>query len=113
AEYIPLVMRAESLWGDLEAETRTKILHRVGGLEMAAPGYPHARRARESAAQYQIDFQWLTPAEVRHAWPMIHIPDDWEAGFGPGAGFLDIQRALHAMIDCARRGGVELMSHTP
>jgi glycine/D-amino acid oxidase-like deaminating enzyme len=113
AEYIPLVMRADRLWGELEAETGMRILHRVGGLEMAAPGHLHARRARESAAQYQIDFQWLSPVEVRHAWPMIHMPDDWEAGFGPGAGFLDIEAALRAMLDCTRRSRVELMPDTP
>jgi len=113
AEYIPLVMRADHLWGDLEAETGRRVLHRVGGLEMAAPGHLHARRARESAAQYHIDFQWLTPAEIRRDWPVIHIPDEWEAGFGPGAGFLDVESALDAMAHCARRGGVELMAYTP
>src|SRR2546427_4686285 len=113
AEYIPLVLRAEELWGHLEAETQTRILHRVGGLEMAAPGYLHTRRARDSAAQYHIDFQWLTAAEVRHGWPMIHIPDEWEAGFGPGAGFLDVEAALRAMARYARQGGVELISHAP
>src|SRR5215467_1358207 len=41
AEYIPLVMRADELWSELEAQTKRKILHRVGVLEMAAPGYPH------------------------------------------------------------------------
>jgi monomeric sarcosine oxidase len=113
AEYIPLVMRADGLWGDLETQTKTKILHRVGVLELAAAGHPHARRARESAARYEIEFQWLTPAEIRNAWPMIHIPDDWEGGFGPAAGLLDIDDALHGMIDCARSGGVELISNTP
>jgi glycine/D-amino acid oxidase-like deaminating enzyme len=43
---------------------------------------------------------------------MIHIPDDWEAGFGPGAGFLDVERALHTMAQCARRAGVELIART-
>jgi monomeric sarcosine oxidase len=113
AEYIPLVMRAEQFWEDLEAETKTKVLHRVGGLEMAVPGHPHARRAKESAAQYNIDFQWLTPAEVRRTWPMIHIPDEWDAGFGPGAGFLDVERSLVGMVDCSRRAGVEMIARTP
>ena len=105
-DYIPLVMRADQLWMDLEAETKTTVLHRVGGLELAAPGYVHARRAKDSAVQYGLDFQWLTPAEIRAVWPMIHVPDDWEAGFGAGAGFLDVEPALHAMIRCAkaRRG---------
>jgi len=113
AEYIPLVLRAEKLWDDLEVETGKKALHRVGGLEMSAPGHLHARRARESAAQHRIDFQWFTPAEVRRTWPMIHIPDDWEAGFGPGAGFLDVSIALHAMVECARQGGIEMLANTP
>lgn len=112
-EYIPLVMRADALWMDLETATKTTLLHRVGGLEMAAPGYVHARRARESAAHYGLDFQWLTPADIRRTWPMIAIPDDWEAGFGPGAGFLDVEPALHAMLDLARHGGVALRDHTP
>jgi monomeric sarcosine oxidase len=112
-DYIPLVMRADALWMELEAETKSTVLHRVGGLEMAAPGYVHAQRARDSAMQHGIDLQWLTPAEVRHAWPMIHIPDDWQAGFGAGAGFLDVVPALQAMIGLAQQGGVELRSHTP
>ncbi len=113
ADYIPLVLRADHLWQDLEAQTRTKVLHRVGGLDMAAPGYGHARRARESATQHHLDFQWLTPADVRRTWPMIHIPDDWEAGFGAGAGFLDVEPALRALIQCAQHGGVELLAQTP
>lgn len=112
-EYIPLVLRAEALWLELEAQTQTQVLHRVGGLDIAAPGYEHARRARASAVQHGIDFQWLTPAEVRRTWPMIHIPDDWEAGFGAGAGFLDVEPALYALHDLARQGGVELRPHTP
>jgi N-methyl-L-tryptophan oxidase len=113
AEYIPLVMRADQLWEDLESETKTKVLHRVGVLEMAAPGHLHARRARESAARYRIEFQWLAPAEIRQNWPMIHIPDDWEGGFGAAAGLLDIDHALHGMIRVAHQGGVELMSRSP
>jgi monomeric sarcosine oxidase len=112
-DYIPLVMRADQLWMDLEAETKATVLHRVGGLELAAPGYVHARRAKDSAEKYGLDFQWLTPAESRAAWPMIHIPDDWEAGFGAAAGFLDVKPALQAMSRCAKHGGVELMENTP
>ena len=113
AEYIPLVLRADLLWQDLEADTGRKVLRRVGCLELAAPGHHHARRARDSAAKYNIDFQWLTPADVRRNWSTIYVPDDWESGFGSAAGLLDIDQALHGMVDCATDGGVELVPHTP
>ena len=113
ADYIPLLLRADHLGQDLEAQTRTTVLHRVGGLEMAAPGYGHARRARESATQHHLDFQWLTPVDVRRTWPMLHLPDDWEAGFGAGAGFLDVEPALRALLQCAQHGGVALLAQTP
>ena len=113
ADYIPLVMRADSLWQDLEAETALHMLHRLASLKWLLPGICSARRARESAARYDINFQWLAPAEIRRRWPMIHVPDDWEGGFGPDAGFLDIQLALNAMVTCARRGGAELISNSP
>jgi monomeric sarcosine oxidase len=113
AEYVPLVMRADELWQQLEAQSGTRLLYRVGGLEMASPGHLHTRRAKESAVEHHIDFQSLTPAEVRRTWPMIHIPDEWEAGFGPGAGFLDVDAALHAMLNCARRSGVDFKAYTP
>src|SRR4030095_3537621 len=47
-DYIPLVMRADQLWMDLEAETKTTVLHRVGVLELAAAGCAHAPRSQSS-----------------------------------------------------------------
>jgi glycine/D-amino acid oxidase-like deaminating enzyme len=48
AEYIPLVMRADRLWTELEAETGERILHRVGGLETGCAWVSaHPTRQRE------------------------------------------------------------------
>src|SRR5579884_2459218 len=52
ADYVPLVRRADDLWLELEAETGETILHRTGGLDLAAPGYGDARRARDSAERH-------------------------------------------------------------
>jgi len=112
-EYVPLVLKADDLWCELGEEIGETVFHRVGTLEMAAPGYTHARLARESAAANNLPFEWLDPAEVRRRWPHVHIPDDWEAGYGERAGFLVVEPALHGMANLARRLGVTLRDHEP
>ena len=38
ADYVPLVLRADDLWMELEALAGEVLLHRVGALELSAPG---------------------------------------------------------------------------
>jgi monomeric sarcosine oxidase len=113
-DYVPFVLRADTLWTELEAETGQKVLHRVGALELAnESGGRHAERARHSAVKYDLDFDWLDADEIRRRWPQFQIGDGWEAGFGSSAGFLDVEPALHAMGNSARGNGIEIRENTP
>lgn len=112
-EYIPLVLRADELWVELEEEARTKVLHRVGGLEISMPGGTHAQRARDAAAEFDFPFEWITAEETRKRWPMFGIPDGWEVGYGSTSGFLNVEPALHAMGDQARVLGVKINEEEP
>ncbi len=111
AGYVPLVLRADALWMDLEAATGTHVYHRVGALELAGPGRSHARNARASAEEHGLAFEWLDPDEIRRRFPQFVVGDDWEGGYGPDAGFLDVDTALHALGDSARSLGVEIREH--
>lgn len=108
ADYVPLVLRADELWMELEAAAGTTVYHRVGGIELAAPGHTQAETARASAIEHKLDYEWLDGAEVRRRWPMFNAPDDWVAGYGARSGFLDVETALHALGDQARIFGVKI-----
>lgn len=112
-EYVPFVQRADALWLELEEESGERILMRTGGLELAAPGYAHARKARASADQHGLPYDWLTPEEGRRRWPMVSIPDDWDVLFSPQAGYLYTEPALRAMATSARRRGIEIREQEP
>lgn len=112
-EYVPLVLRADELWQELEAETGEQVLIRSGGLELAAPGYDHAHRARASADEHGIPYEWLPPREAAARWPAFTIPDDWEALYSPGTGFLLTEPALRGMAALARRHGATIIEHSP
>ncbi len=102
-EYVPLVQRADELWCALEAESGERVLYRTGGLELAAPGFRHARDARESADRHGLRYEWLQPSEANQRWPAYAIPDDWDVLYSPEAGFLLTEPALAAMDGAARR----------
>ena len=64
---MPLVFRADDLWMELEALAGEVLFHRVGGIELSAPGNNHAALARESAVEHGIPFEWLAMDECATA----------------------------------------------
>jgi monomeric sarcosine oxidase len=113
ADYVPLVLRADELWMELEQEVGATVYHRVGGLEIMSPGFTRGYAARAVAEEHGLEFEWLDGAEVRHRWPAIQIPDDWQAGYGARSGFLDVETALHGMADQAKILGVKFREEEP
>jgi monomeric sarcosine oxidase len=111
-EYVPLVRRADQLWQELEATTGEQILVRCGGLELAAPGFAHARAARASADAHGLSYDWLAPHEVMTRWPAFQVPGDWDALYSPDSGFLLTVPALRGMADAARALGATILEQT-
>jgi monomeric sarcosine oxidase len=113
ADYVPLVLRADDLWVELESVSGQQILHRVGGLEMSGPGHTHTKQARRSAELHNVPFEVLEPAEIRTRWPAFHVPDDLDAIYCPRSGFLAVDPALTALGAQARTLGVEIKENEP
>ena len=107
-DYVPLVLRADDLWMELEALSGEFIFHRVGVLELSAPGNNHAELARESAAKHGIPFEWLSADEIRPRYPQFNVGDDWVGGFGDRGGLLDVKSGLRALANQSRAHGVEI-----
>jgi monomeric sarcosine oxidase len=111
-EYVPLVQHADRLWQELEAETGETVLIRAGGLELAAPGHTHARDARLAADLHGLRYDWLSPQEANRRWPVLRVPDDWDALFSPDSGFLLTEPALRAMGLAAKSLGATFIEDT-
>lgn len=112
-DYVPLVLRADELWQELAAATGDVILNRCGGLELSAPGYAHARSAREAADIHGLSYEWLTPGEARSRWPQIAVPDDWDVLYSDASGFLNVEPAIRGMMRLAEDNGATIKTGAP
>jgi monomeric sarcosine oxidase len=111
--YVPWALKADKLWSDLQERTETRFMHRIGCVDISAPGFHRAREARASAEEYGIANEWLSGADVNARWPIWNIPDDREVCYGPEAGFLDVALALGSLaIEMTTAGGI-IHEHTP
>ena len=112
ARYVPWTLQADRLWSELQEREAVEILHRVGAIDISAPGYGRARGARQSAEQYNLAHEWLSGAEVNERWPIWNVPEDREVCYGPDAGFIDIALALGAMRREFERAGGTFVEDT-
>lgn len=111
--YVPWTLEADRLWTEVQERTARRFMHRVGCLDISAPGFPRAREARASADAYGIASRWLTGKEVNEQWPAWSLPEDREVCFGPDAGFLDVPIALSALAGELTHAGGELRANEP
>lgn len=109
--YVPWALQADDMWHELQDRAGTSIIHRIGCLDMAAPGYEHAALARTSADAYDLDYEWLDGAEIRQRFPVWNVPDDWVACYTSRAGYLEVEPALRALASELRDAGGVIETH--
>jgi sarcosine oxidase len=114
-QFVPLVLRANILWRELEAATGKQLLVQKGGLILTddathGPGAAFFQQTVEAARQFAIPHQVLSYAEVRDRFPQFAFPVGAEgaANFEPSAGYLYVEKCIAAHLDLATRRGATM-----
>lgn len=103
--YIPLILRAQTLWDELERQSGERIMHRSGILNLAPFTSPFIQNVIDSANALQLDVALLQADEVRKRWPQITVPDGYLGVFEPHSGFLKCQQAVRSWVQLAKQAG--------
>ena len=108
--YVPLVKRAQTLWGELETTCGKTLFVQSGGVSLGRPDAPVVRGALAAALKHNLVHEVLDAAEVRHRFPAVHVSGDMIGVFDPSAGFLLAERSIFAHVAAARLHGAEVLT---
>ncbi len=106
--YVPMAVRAWTLWRKLEADVGKTLLVSTPNLTIGPEDAPAVTGFFTSAKTYRIPFEALTAADVRRRWPQLNPPVSFSAGLEIEAGILFPERCIAAMLSEAQKFGADL-----
>jgi sarcosine oxidase len=117
-EFVPLVLRSNEIWEDLEAATGRSLLTRNGGLVLASAGIHGSHHGSnaflaetiDAAKSSGIQHEELTTDEIRHRYPQFALTAGEQGYFEPGAGFLRPEACVEAQVTEAKRLGARVFT---
>ena len=115
-EFVPLVLRSNEIWEELEGATGRSLMTRNGGLVLASGeigGSHHGSNSFlqdtiDAAVEFGIQHETLTAEDIRRLFPQFRLTANEEGYFEPGAGFLRPEACVEVQLDQARRFGAEI-----
>jgi monomeric sarcosine oxidase len=106
-DYVPLLRRAYTLWGDLERTVAESLYDEVGLLEVGPPDGELIPGVLRSAALHGLDIEALDPVDVERRFPGFRVPTGCRAVFERRAGYLRVERCVLAHLRAAMACGAE------
>ena len=115
-EFVPLVLRSNEIWEELEVATGRSLMTRCGGLVLALSGLVGShhgsssflRDTLDAAGAFGIPHERLSADEIRRRFPQFHLVAEEEGYFEPSAGFLRPEACVETQIEQARKLGAEV-----
>ena len=116
--FVPLVLRSNQIWEELEAETGHRLMIRNGCLVLASRNTPGSHHGSSSFVQDTIDaaqdfgiaHEVLQAGEIAKRFPQLRLRADELGYFEPGAGFLRPEACIEVQLNLAREFGAQICS---
>ena len=112
AAYASLAPAAFQAWRELEARSGQRLLTMTGGLDLGQADDPGMIACRDTLTEAGIGFVWLEGGAAREAYPQFNHRDGGAVLWQSGAGILNANRCVKAMVADARSHGADVREHT-
>jgi sarcosine oxidase len=117
-EFVPLVLRSNEIWEEMEAATGRSLFTRNGGLVLASAGIHGSHHGSNAflaetiaaAKAFDISHDVLTTQDIRQRFPQFELTASEQGYFEPGAGFLRPEACVEAQIAEAQKHGARVFT---
>ena len=106
--YVPMVRRAQELWGELERTAGRQLFAKTGGLSIGRADGVLVRGALASAEAFGVPHRVLSAAAVGRQFPGLQPLDDMVGVVEDRAGVLFPERCISALLARAATAGAEV-----
>lgn len=112
-QYIPLALRSQELWDELQTHSNDEIFRQIGILNFGYKGSEFLENTIEGAREYDLEIETLTAGEIQQRWPGVH-GEDLEIGYYEKKGGVIMgENAIRTYRRLALSNGAELLIDTP
>ncbi|AZC36708.1 N-methyl-L-tryptophan oxidase [Pseudomonas chlororaphis] len=117
--YVPLAIRAQQIWRELEAQQDEPLFEQCGVLVMTSSATPTGQDGTPDftentlalARQFGIEHEVLDATQIRQRFPQFAPIHDSALGyFEPGGGYVRPERCIDAQLTLARQLGATLIT---
>ncbi len=112
-QYVPLALRAQELWLDLQAEAGTRLFAQTGVLSLGPAGSPFMEEVVRSSVSFDLPLEVLDTAEIRRRWPGWRVPDDYVGCLETSSGVLFSEDCIRAMRQLGEARGMQVLVDAP
>ena len=106
--YVPLLLRAYELWGELERETHSDILRITGLLMVGEENGGIIQGSRRSAKEHNLRVEHFDKGEISARYPTLQVEEGEVGIFEPDGGVLNPERATEAQLTVAAALGADM-----
>ena len=106
--YVPLLVRAFTLWRELESAAGETVLRVTGAIDAGPPGSRIVEGALKSVQQNDLRHEVLSAEELSTRAPGYRLPVHYRSVWQPDGGILEPEACIAAHLRLARKSGADV-----
>lgn len=111
-DYVPLALKAQKLWHDLENDTGKQLFLQTGVLNAGNEKSDFIQNIISSSKRYTLPLDVLDSSEVNKRWPGVTLPNDFVGCFEPTSGVLKCEECIDAYRELAEQHGASILTNS-
>ncbi|RUL48816.1 N-methyl-L-tryptophan oxidase [Lysinibacillus antri] len=111
-EYVPLALKAQELWYELEKETGKQFFLKTGVLNVGKESSSFIKNIISSSKRFSLPIEIMSAEDIKERWPGIKVPSDYIGCYEPTSGVLRCEECIDAYRELAIVNGVTILTNS-